>query len=314
MKRILCLIMIMLFGISLCSCGKKEPPSLNQEKLIEITSRPLGMVDSYRLYTLHICVYNDCTVEIYADDFDYWYSDTVCERTTMQISEAELEEIKKVIEENDALNLNENVGNRDLKEGTIKSFIIYADDGEHKSGGLSPSNRSFLRVYDLVYDLVREESFVYAGSIDRLQAEGYGRRFDMGPRLHDSRDSLIITTDMIQDFVIVPADEIEAAQGTETDAEGEDMYGAAILLNEEGTAAIYEATGYVTDEPLIFFLYSNNTLYDIIKINNQIKDGTIYLNNIYNEADAAKAVDELEASLNTWRGFKAEEENMEYSD
>lgn len=314
MKRILCLIMIMLFGISLCSCGKKEPPSLNQEKLIEITSRPLGMVDSYKLYTLHICVYNDCTVEIYADDFDYWYSDTVCERTTMQISEAELEEIKKVIEENDALNLNENVGNRDLKEGTIKSFIIYADDGEHKSGGLSPSNRSFLRVYDLVYDLVREESFVYAGSIDRLQAEGYGRRFDMGPRLHDSRDSLIITTDMIQDFVIVPADEVEAAQGTETDAEGEDMYGAAILLNEEGTAAIYEATGYVTDEPLIFFLYNNNTLYDIIKINNQIKDGTIYLNNIYNEADAAKAVDELEASLSTWRGFKAEEENMEYSD
>lgn len=314
MKRILCLIMIMLFCTSLCSCSEKEPPSLNQEKLIEITSRPLGMVDSYKVYTLHICVYNDCTVELYADDFDYWYGDTACERTTVQISEAELEEIKKVIEENNALNLNENVGNRDLKEGTIKSFIIYADDGEHKSGGLSPSNRSFLRVYDFVYNLVREESFVYAGSIDRLQSEGYGRRFDVGPRLHDSRDSLIITTDMIQDFVIVPADEVDAVQATETDAEGEDMYGVAILLNEEGTAAIYEATGYVTDEPLIFFLYSNNTLYDIIKINNQIEDGTIYLNNIYNEADVAKAVDELEASLNTWRQFKADEENMENSD
>lgn len=319
MKRILCLIIIMFSAVSLCSCGEKAPPALNQEKLIEITSRPLGIADSYKLYTLHICVYNDCTVELYANDFDYWYGDTACPRTTVQISEVELEQIKKAVEENDALNLNENVGNRDLKEGTIKSLTIYADDGEHKSGGLSPSNRSFLRVYDLVYDLVREESFVYAGSIDRLQAEGYGRRFDMGPRLHDSKDFPIITTDMIQDFVIVPADEVKAAQAIETqasgtDAEAEDMYGAAILLNEEGTAAIYEATGYMTDEPLIFFLYNNNTLYDIVKINNQIKDGTIYLNYIYNEADAAKTVDELEESLSTWRAFKAEEENVENSD
>lgn len=314
MKRILCLIMIMLLGVGLCSCGEKETPALNQEKLIEITSRPLGMVDSYKLYTLHICVYNDCTVELYADDFDYWYGDTACPRTMVHISEEELAEIKKAIEDNDALNLNENVGNRDLTEGTIKSFIIYADDGEHKSGGLSPSNRSFLRVYDLVYDLVREESFVYAGGINRIQAEGYGRRFDLGPRLHDSKDFPIITTDMIQDFVIVPADEVEAPEATETDAEDEDMYGAAILLNEEGTAAIYEATGHMSGEPLIFFLYNNNTLYDIVKINNQIEDGTIYLNNIYNEADAASAVDELEAGLNTWRAFKAEEENMEYSD
>ncbi|MCM1288284.1 MAG: hypothetical protein NC240_08225 [Clostridium sp.] len=304
----------MLFCISLCSCGEKEPPSLNQEKLIEITSRPLGMVDSYKLYTLHICVYNDCTVEFYADDFDYWYSDVECGRTTMQITEVELEEIKRAIEENDALNLNENVGNRDLQEGTIKSFTIYADDGEHKSGGLSPSNRSFLRVYDLVYNIVREECFVYTGSIERLQAEGYGRRFDMGPRLHDSKDARIITTDMIQDFVIVPAGEVEAADATQTDAEADELYGAAILLNEEGTAAIYEATGRVTGEPLIFFLYNNNTLYDIVKINNQIKDGTIYLNHIYSEAEAAKVVDELEASLNTWRGFKAEEENIENSD
>lgn len=314
MKRILYLIMIMLLGVSLCSCGEKEPPSLNQEKLIEITSRPLGMVDSYKLYTLHICVYNDGTVELYADDFDYWYSDAVCERTTVHISEEELAEIKKVIEENDALNLNENVGNRDLKEGTIKNFIIYADDGEHKSGGLSPSNRSFLKVYDFVYDLVREESFVYTANIDRLQAEGYGRRFDIGPRLHDSKDSPIITTDMIQDFVIVPADEVEEEQATETDTDGEDMYGVAILLNEEGTVAIYEATGHMSDEPLIFFLYSDNVLYDIVKINYQIEDGTIYLNNIYNEADAVGAVDELEASLNIWRAFKAEEKNMEDSD
>lgn len=314
MKRILCLIIIMLSAVSLCSCGEKAPPALNQEKLIEITSRPLGIADSYKLYTLHICVYNDCTVELYANDFDYWYGDTACPRTTVQISEVELEQIKKAVEENDALNLNENVGNRDLKEGTIKSLTIYADDGEHKSGGLSPSNRSFLRVYDLVYDLVREESFVYAGSIDRLQAEGYGRRFDMGPRLHDSKDFPIITTDMIQDFVIVPADEVKAPEATGTDAGDEELYGAAILLNEEGTAAIYEATGYMSGEPLIFFLYNNNTLYDIVKINNQIDDGTIYLNKIYNEADAAKAVDELEEGLNTWRAFKAEEENMEYSD
>ncbi|MCM1207581.1 MAG: hypothetical protein NC309_01560 [Ruminococcus sp.] len=304
----------MLFCINLCSCSEKEPPSLNQEKLIEITSRPLGMVDRYKLYTLHICVYNDCTVELYANDFDYWYSDAACERTTVQITEAELEDIKRAIEENDALNLNENVGNRDLREGTIKSFVIYADDGEHRSGGLSPSNRSFLRVYDLVYNLVREESFVYTGSIERLQAEGYGRRFDRGPRLHDSKDTRIITTDMIQDFVIVPAEEIEVADATQTDAEVDELYGAAILLNEEGTAAIYDATGYVTDEPLIFFLYNNNTLYDIVKINNQIKDGTIYLNHIYNEADAVKVVDELEASLNLWREFKAEEEGMENSD
>ena len=119
---------------------------------------------------------------------------------------------------------------------------------------------------------------------------------------------------MIQDFVIVPADEVEEEQATETDTDGEDMYGVAILLNEEGTVAIYEATGHMSDEPLIFFLYSDNVLYDIVKINYQIEDGTIYLNNIYNEADAVGAVDELEASLNTWRAFKAEEKNMEDSD
>ncbi len=328
MKRILYTIMNIVLLLSLCSCGEEKQPSFSQEKLIEITSRQVGISDSCKIYTLHICVYNDCTVKIYADDFPFWYGEKAADAVTTTITKDELEDIKKMIIDNDAVALNKNVGNIDMKEGTQKGFIIYADDGSHESGGLNPSNRSFLRVYDFVYNLVREESFIYCSEIENIQLTGYNRRFDIGPRIHDNQDNVVISTDMIQDFVIVPASEI----ATDTDAEPEttevydydmgadaateensheDMYGLAIMLNEDGTNAIYEATGYNIGEPKNFLLYVDNRLYETITIRKHVSDGTIYLNGIYDKTSAEDKAAELEECLNLWRSFKSEEQEKD---
>ncbi|MDE6023967.1 MAG: hypothetical protein K2G45_00785 [Lachnospiraceae bacterium] len=325
--------------LAFCGCGKEEIPELNQDRLIEITSKPIGMTEDYMSYTLHICIYNDCSVEIYADNFDKLYDELDRKTQHISISSTELDALKELILKERAYDMRENVGNRDLTIGTAKTFTVYSSFGTHKSGGLSPSNINFLKVYDFVYNLAREESIEYCRILDKKLLDGYNNRYNLGPRIHNYNDEIIVSTDMIEEFKVVSYDDIFDA--TDSDAEKEsaseensqenivenvneevsensgdngetdnevEQFTVAIILNDSGAEAVAEATKGINVNPENYFLYNKDIFCAMITANAPINDGVLYLNVIY-DSDAAKNLkDELDKYLDMWRNCKIEDE------
>lgn len=337
MKRVLLVFILCISMLALCGCGEEKLPEFNQDKLIEITSKPVGMTEDYMSYALHICIYNDCSVEIYADGFEKLYDDLELETRQFSISSAELEELKTLILKEQAYSMRESVGNRDLTKGTVKTFTVYGSFGVHKSGGLSPSNISFLTVYDFVYQLAREESIEYCRALDKKLSDGYNNRYNLGPRIHTASDDVIVTTDMIEVFQVVSYDDISDATDSDADREdvteegiGETAYGditenpgtgvddntenerftVAIILNDTGTEALAEATKGINYTPENYALYNMDAFCAMITVNAPVNDGVLYLNIEY-DADAVEHLkNELDACLEKWRSWKAEDEEI----
>ncbi|MCM1272277.1 MAG: hypothetical protein NC225_09580 [Clostridium sp.] len=333
MKRVLLVFILFISMWAFCGCNEEELPELNQDKLIEITTKPIGMTEDYMSYALHICIYNDCSVEIYADDFEKLYDELEMETRQFSISSEELEELKNLILKERAYSMRESVGNRDLTKGTAKTFTVYGSFGAHKSGGLSPSNISFLTVYDFAYQLVREESIEYCRALDKKLLDGYNNRYDLGPRIHNASDERIVTTDMIEAFLVVPYRDILGATDSDADREAavkesmgetayedtenvgmdvesdaEEWFAVAIILNDTGTNALAETTKGIHGTPENYSLYNQDAFCAMITVNAPVNDGVLYLSAEYDAAAAETLKNALDEYLEKWRSWKAEED------
>ena len=147
---------------SLVGCGKKEDTTLADGMFLMLSSTVKGeAVETYEMYTLHAEISDNGNVRIYADDFNRWVSSDPCPEETVQLSADTIQQIKDIIDEIDLYHMRRNIGSRDLKDGEYKELTLYTASGEHVSGGLNPSNREFLKLYDYVEDQIREVAVSY---------------------------------------------------------------------------------------------------------------------------------------------------------
>lgn len=313
MKKVIVCLLLAAVLLTAAACTKKENIEFNSEALIDISYKNVGITDAYLSYTLHAVINNDGTVKVYVDELGMALSDEPYEPVISSVTPDELEQLKGIIKEEKAYEMRENVGKREGNTGTVKYFTIYSSNGEHTSGGLNPSNLSFLKVYDFAYGLVMEECISYSKQVDDNQIKLYAGRSGIGPRICDKNDNVIIDPGMIKEFFAESYVNEPSASDTgnaqditaddESAEESSDMYKVVISLTPEGSEKIKKLTeelGACDDNPAIFYMYNNDTFCGIITLYAPVCDGVLYLNETYNEEKATAMVDSLELYMNKW--------------
>ncbi len=282
---ILCLLS-MLFLLS--ACGNQEA-ELADDIFLKVTSTAKGEgVETYEMYTLNLEIHQDGTVRCYADDFNRWLSTEECPEDTIKLTQEQIVQIQAYMDEVDLYHMRENIGNRDLKEGEYKSLTVYTTDGEHTSGGLNPSNQEFLKVYDYVENLTREMTYSYRAKIRDLQKKGLAYQQAKGITITDAQENEIVTTDSINDVYVTFGDAHERYEQTMTDAERKsDLYYVTIKLSDDMAEQMeLDTAGCTPDLPEYYKLYENETYTLTFGIQQQIKNGELY---VYETTDAAEA-------------------------
>ena len=95
-----------------------------------------------------------------------------------------------------------NIGSRDLKDGEYKELTLYTASGEHVSGGLNPSNREFLKLYDYVEDQIREVEYRYRTKIAEMQKKAISMEQNKNVYITDSQEETIVAQDEINDVYV----------------------------------------------------------------------------------------------------------------
>lgn len=305
MKRFMRLLPIFLFMFILTACGKSKQPELSDGAFIKLSTKPVGELEVYNFYTVNVEIYQDGAVKIYADDFKKWMGEEECPVSTTQVTQEEVEELKRLIEENNLYNMREDVGNKDSMDGDRKYLTLYTVDGEHVSGGLNPSNRAFNKIYDYINDIVREELYNYKLEISEIQEQGYIRWQNMGIDITNEQDNVVLSEDSIDRLETVyieiaeEDEKQESGQQVSTDMEAsledaDGQYKVAVYLNEEGAAAIMEQTAGCSDKsPQIYYLYINDVYETTIYVDYQIVDGILYLSDTYTKEEADAIVEKI---------------------
>ncbi|MDD6400513.1 MAG: hypothetical protein PUG10_02745 [Lachnospiraceae bacterium] len=166
-------IVILVFAIALSGCGKKkEPPVIADGEFIKISTKQVGDVDELKDYTIYITLNTNGKLTISAGDFKHWYGEEACPVVTTDIPKEKVEEIKQLVFDCNFFNMNEDVGNRDMTSGEERSITVTTTDKVYSSHGLNVANRSFIKLFEAVYSLKREEFFSYIETVNRLQDKG----------------------------------------------------------------------------------------------------------------------------------------------
>lgn len=298
MKRSIKLLML-LFVFSLTACGRRTQPELAEDVFIKLSTNSVGVMESYKMCTMNIEIHQNGTVRIYADGFYKWLSDEECPVCMTQITSEETDELKGLIAEYDLYNMREDVGNKDSMDGDKKYLTLYTVDGEHTVGGLNPSNRAFLKIFDYINALVREELYTYKLRVYEMQEQGCADMKRRGVKLTDNHDDIVLTGEMIDSYEILQA-EAEDELSTVLDAaygEEQEYYVIAMHLNDEGTEIIAERTvGCNEKSPEVYYLYKDDTYVTTICVDYQIIDGVLYLSDIYSKEDAEALVGKISGS------------------
>lgn len=299
-KKIL-FINLMFILIVLCSCGKNDdtPDFAEDGILVKLSSTPKDIEEAAYTYTTNIEVYNDGTVKIYADSFEKWYGEAEPETVELKIADSDIEEIKRVIIDEDLYHLHENVGNKDDISGVEKTLTVYTIAGKYSVHGISPSNVKFNKVYDYIYGLKRDELTSYIVNINDIQKNGSEN--DTGLIILDGNgnvlfENLDIKSIKIQDISSVVYENEEAED--DSGMEEVPMYKIVFELSEDKYERLYELTKDADSRNYITFnLYVDNTFYMILYADTPIQDGKICSNNDYTKINAEKTVDELVSEL-----------------
>lgn len=303
-------VLVVFVLVCMTGCGEEKQPELADGKFIKLSNTPMGEMSIIDIYTLNIEVHQDKTVIIYADDFDKWLGEGECPIVKTSITDDEINELKQLIADNDLYNMREDIGNKNVKDGDKKSLTLYTVNGGHTSGGMNPSNRKFLKIYDYLYELVREEVYSYKLDISDLQEDGASSMNNQGIRITDYLDNIVLTDEYIDEIRIasyseqpqvIPdedsASETDAFSNEDTEDEAEEKYCVAIVLNAEGTELMCNLTLGCEEKPGLYYLYLHGTYRNAISVGYNITDGIIYLNEAYTREQAEAEVQVLSETI-----------------
>lgn len=164
-----CVMVALIGGIGLLYSLSSRPES---PILVEYSWMPSYGCET-DFYTTHIRIYNDGTVDVYGsfEDEDY------IEGGTFQISEQEVEYVRKVMDRHPFLWNKENLTDYGSCDGSYCSLAIYDENEEPVAtvGGYNPMNVAFNSVSSAVWDVASDSYVDEMG--DRIHAyvlENYG--------------------------------------------------------------------------------------------------------------------------------------------
>ena len=275
-------------------CGKKSEGTIANGIFLMLSSTVKGAeVETYEMYTLHAEISDNGNVRIYADDFNRWVPEDPCPEETIQLSADTIQQIKQIIEEVDLYHMRRNIGNRDLTEGEYKELTLYLTDGEHVSGGINPSNRDFLKLYDYVEDQIREAEFRYRTKIADMQKNAIAAEKNENLCITDSQENPIVVSDEINDvYVTCGSQHTKYAETATADAEEPTNYYVTMLLAKAGAEKLRADTeGCTVDAAKFYKLYQNNEYAFTFCVQTQILTDEVYL---YETADVDEAVNMAE--------------------
>lgn len=154
-----------------------EKVSFSDGVFLKYTHAPAGEILIYESFDTHVEVSSDGSVRIYCDDFPETFMGEYPTRT-MQLSEEDIAALKEAILENDILSLREDISTESL-DGDYFYLTVYTENGEHRTGGLNPTNRRFLAVKDLISEMTEEECHDLRDEISAIQEQGYIERYNL---------------------------------------------------------------------------------------------------------------------------------------
>ncbi len=267
-KKYYTLVLIFCLLFLLGGCKEKEKEFVPGDKeLIHLTSTPKGGVETYQIYTTNIKIFVDGTVIIYASDFVRWLGDGDIPQTVFTISPEEVEQIKQIIVDGNLYNLREDVGNKDGIDGVIKKMTIYGQAGTHTTGGISVSNRQFVRAYDTIESIVREELFIYTGEINSIQLKGYERFVTRSVEILDREGGPLLDHTYIND-VYTYVEELDSGN----------VYYTVIEFNTYGVDILKEFTAWASEEEIIAVsIHVNGSFEKAVAITTPISNGKMYI-------------------------------------
>ncbi len=275
-------LLILMLGLILVMGGCKDKNKefvAGDKELIHLTSTPRGGVETYQIYTTNIMIYVDGTVKIYASDFVRWFGKEDIPELTVKLTQEEIQEIKDLIISEDLYNLRENVGNKDNIEGVIKHMTVYAADGSNTTGGISVSNRQFVRAYERIESMVREELYIYQAEIADVQYKGFVNYSNRNVQIMDREGFVILSQDNIENLEVVSEKTVE----TET-------FYVVLTFNEKGGDIIRDATMKATaEDPVVFSLSINGVFETNISVREALYEDKLYISRgTEEEAEALK--------------------------
>lgn len=296
-RKISAVFFVLCMTIMLYGCGdKNDLPKFADGKFISLKSTVLGIEEEYKCYTINIDLKQDGGGVIYASDFSPGYGVEDCPTRPFELSVGDIEEIKGILNEKDIFHMRKDVGNKDMVYGECKIVTAYTNQGEFTTGGLNPSNRDFLEIYDLIYNKVREEVFAYTTELDTLIATQYNAKV-MGKNITitDNMQYEILCANDIKDIYV---EDIELH--TEQDAISGEEAQLVICLNDEATDFIDNYTYSCNDEPIVLRLYIKGEFICQIDVSNRINNGQIRISEIYlNDTEINEIATTLQDILNS---------------
>lgn len=299
-KRALYFVCVCSLILSLVGCGKKEDATLADGMFLMLSSTVKGEdIETYEMYTLHAEISDNGNVRIYADDFNRWVPSDPCPEENIQLSSDVIQQIKDTIDEIDLYHMRRNIGNRDLKEGEYKELTLYTTEGEHISGGLNPSNRDFLKLYDYVEDQIREAEYQYRTEIAQMQKKAIAQEQMKGVCITDSREAELVSRDEINDVYVTYGNDHKRYEEIATaDAEEAEKYYVTFLLADSGAEKIKNDTSGCTPENVMNYkVYQNNSYAFTFCLQSQVLSNEVYVYETMDPQEAVEKAQELKNSL-----------------
>lgn len=290
-------IVCLMFGLT--GCGRKDV-TLSDGVFLMLSSTVKGEdIETYEMYTLHAAISDNGNVRIYADDFNRWVSSEPCPEENLQLSAETIQQIQTLIEEIDLYHMRRNIGNPDLKKGEYKELTLYTSEGEHVSGGLNPSNREFVKLYDYIEDQIREVEYRYRTRITEMQKKAIETEQSKNLSITDMQEETLIAKEDIDDvYVTYGTDHVRYEETATPDAAEPVNYYVTFLLTDAGTEALRNDTQGCTPENAMYYkVYQNGSYEFTFCMQAQALSDEVYVYETTDADEAAAKAKELRESL-----------------
>ncbi len=162
-KRVLALLCVLAILVLVSACGtkkKEEVKGVSYDKVVCQISATSSSSSQYESFNTNVTVYADNTVKMWTGpyDGDFVSFEEISSRS-FTITKEQKNKLIELIRENKIINC-EDLSNKKTNDGVSKYIYLFDELGYvmHECGGLSPTNKRFNTVFDMVWGFVPKDT------------------------------------------------------------------------------------------------------------------------------------------------------------